>query len=559
MKTINLLLISLLIPFTGIANNEKKVESNVKNVTVFLNSAQVTRTANVNIEAGVNDLIFEGVSPYLNTKSIQARGTGKYIILDVQYRIKYPEPQATIVSTLPQQILRGIKLLEDSLSDLSFDIENIYNKKEVLNLEKNVLLQNKFMQGNVDTIPELKDAMEYLRKQLNDINLELNKLNRQNYNLTKLQSRQQERLNELKAYNSHINPPKQESPKYQIVVTVSSDYPAQGKITLEYMVNNAGWSPEYDIRAEGTDKPINLVYKANVYQNSGEDWDNVNLKLSTITPNLSNNKPILPIQYLSYYYNNVVELCSKNRESKKDMNEAVAYGGASMQDEDIQLDYSKIPASNSAQYTQVQQTMTNVEFDIKLAYSIPSDGQYHKVAIQNYELKTEYYHYLVPRIDKQAYLIARIADWGNLDLLTANANIYFEGTYVGETTINPSIMQDTLELSLGKDRGIIVERKKNLDEQRNVLIGSNVIKSISYEIIIKNNKLFASNLIIEDQLPISQQTDIKIQTIELSNAKHNETTGMLKWNLKLNSKESKTIKFSYEIEHNKDKQLANLF
>jgi len=303
MKTIVYLFICILVPVFSFSNNEKTLTSTVKNVTVFLNSAQVNRTANFSIETGITDLIFEGISPFINDKSMQVNGIGNITIIDVKYRIKQPEVKLFVVNTLPPKIVNDIKLLEDSLNNLAFDLEDITNKKEVLNLEKKVLLLNKFMQGTVDTIPELKDAMAYLRKQLNDINAELNKIKRDEFRLSSNKNDMQNRLNNLKAYNTQENPEKPEEEKHQIVVTVSSDSPEQGRLTINYMVSNAGWNPEYDIRAEGTDKPVTLVYKANVYQNSGEEWKNVNLKLSTITPNQSYAKPGLSVLYLNYLYN----------------------------------------------------------------------------------------------------------------------------------------------------------------------------------------------------------------------------------------------------------------
>ncbi len=558
MKTIQFLIACLLISSITLANKEKTLKSKIKNVTVFLSTAQVQRTASLTIEAGLTELIFDGVSPYINTESIQAKGNGNFIILDVQYRIKQPEPIPPSNIVIPQKILQDIRLLSDSLSFINFDIDDLNNKKEVLELEKRVLLQNKFMQGNVDTIPELKQAMEYLRVQLNDINKELNVLKRENFKLTKISTRMSKRLTELNAYNKHVNPVKPQKPKHQVVVTVSSEVSTGGNMTINYIVTNAGWTPEYDIRVNGTNKPVTLVYKANVYQNTGEDWKNVKLKLSTIIPNASNVKPLLPVLYLNYY--NPYAYNSRDDKARR----GIALSAKSDAPACADLSYSEqeySPALTSADYTQIQQTMTNVEYDIKLPYSINSDGKYHKVAVKNYKLKAEYYHYLVPRVDKQAYLIAKVTDYSTLDLLPAEASIYFEGTYVGKTNINTSMMQDTMELALGTDRGIVVERKKSKDEEemKYELIGNNVVKKITYNIKIKNNKLSATHIIIEDQIPVSQNEDIKIKTIKTADANYNELNGMLKWKIDLSSKATKNLKFSYNIEYNRNKQLANIF
>ena len=553
LKTVAILFIAIIFPFILNADNEKLVNSKVKNVTVFLNAAQVNRVGNFSIEQGITDLIFEGVSPYLNTKSIQVKGSGKYTIIDVQYRIKYPEPKLPENIEIPAKIVRDIKLLEDSISILNFDLEDVRTRTSNLKMEQNILLQNKLIQGNTDTIPELKSAMEYLRKQLLDINSELSKLKRQEFLLSKVYYEKQNRLTELKSYNSKVNPVKTELPKYQIVVTVSADFATEGNMNVEYLVNNAGWTPEYDIRAEGIDKPITLVYKANVFQNSGENWENVKLRLSTVSPNENKTKPNLTVQYLNFIQYQVAECASSKQPMLFNSKEkSVDY----LKDERAMTDMPL--AGYSYQYTQQQQTMTNIEYDIKLDYSIPSDGQYHKVAIQNQELKTEYFHYLVPRLDKQAFLIAKITDWGKYDLLSANANIYFEGTYVGETQINTSIMKDTMELSLGKDRSIIAERIKNIENVRNVLIGVNQIKTIEYNIKIKNNKTSVCNLIIEDQMPVSQSKEIIVTPLETSKSEFNKTTGMMIWRTKINVGETKNFKFSFEIESDKNKTLANL-
>ena len=552
MKT-TLIIIALFLSVCTLASNETILKSSVKKVTVFLNSAQVYRSADFSANAGITELVFEGVSPYLNSKSIQVTGKGDYVILDVQYRVKQPvipEPQ---FQTLPPKIVKDIELLNDSLSQLAFDIENIANKKNNLELEKKVLLGNKFMQGNADTIPELVASMEYLRKQLNDINTTMNLIRRQEYKILKEKSRMESRLNDLNNYNAQVNPPVIEQPIQQIVVTIQSENTVSGNITINYMVGNAGWAPAYDIRATGVGQPVKLIQKANVYQNSGEDWKNVKLKLSTITPSTGISKPYLSPLYLGYYD------YYRSQNSKDDKRKEYA--------EDISLSErgfaagttSSAPVFTSAQFTQVNQTMTSVEYEINLPYNIPTDGKTHIVAVQDLDLKAEFVHYLVPRIDKQAYLVAKITEWGSFDLLPASANIYFEGTFVGETQINTGIMSDTLELSLGVDRGLIVERKKNKDEIRNELIGNNVIKTIKYDIVIKSNKLMNTNIIIEDNLPLSQEQGIKIEKINLGGAEQNETTGLLTWKIKLDSKQSKTISYSYTIEYDKDKPLANIF
>jgi uncharacterized protein (TIGR02231 family) len=553
MKTIFFILAGIILINSVFAENERIVKSNVDNVTVFLSSAQVYRTGSFTAETGISEIIFEGVSPYLNSGSIQVNGKGNFTILDVQFRVVQPTPPAPQNQPLPLQIVRDIDILLDSITQMNFEIENLANKRDALQVEKNVLLSNKYMQGNVDTIPELAPAMEYLRKQLNSINDQLMLIKKNEYQINKKLTGMQSRMDVLQSYNSHINPVVLENPKYQIVVTITAKESVSGNMTVNYMVSNAGWSPAYDIRANGVGQPIQLVHKANVYQNTGEDWKNAKLKLSTISPDQNYTKPYLPVLYLSYYNPYVYNTVSDAKYKCESM-----AGGVAGEAERGLDDYNS-PALTSVDFTQVNYTMTNIEYDIDLVYTIPSDGKSHVVAVQDHKLNAEFYHYLVPRLDKNAFLIARITDWGKLDLLPGNANIYFEGTYVGQTNINTGILSDTLDLALGKDRGLIVERTKSKDENKNELIGNNVIKSLTYDIKLKNNKLTALNVIIEDQIPLSQTEEIKVKPVDYGKAEYAETTGLLKWKLKLAPNQTQTLNFSYDVTYNKDKQLANLY
>lgn len=547
MKT--LFFIPLLFLATSIcAENEVVLTSKPKKVTVFLNSAQVTRGATFSAEAGVTNLVFEGVSPYLDTRNMQATGKGDFIILDVQYRLKQPVVKEPSTGVIPAKIVKSIELLEDSLVQLGFEIDDIVGKKDALLLEKKTLLSNKFMQGNADTIPDLKMAMEYLRKQLNDINNQWNILKRQEFQLQSKKTKMERRLSELKNFNAYQNPVVPELPVHQIVVTIQSKAAITGSVSVYYTVQNAGWSPSYDIRATSASQPVKLVQKANVYQNTGEDWKDVKLTLSTITPSAGISKPVLPVYYLgyNYYMGNV-------RTRSDDMRMAGAPAAMSRSVTEAEVD-----AGSSAMYTQTNQTLTNAEYEIDLSYSIPSDGKSHLIAIKEHNLKAEFVHYLMPEISKHAWLVAKITDWNNLDLLSATANIYFDGTFVGETSLNTGLFSDTLELALGTDRSLVVERKRNKDEQKNAIIGSNVIKTVSYTLNIKNNKLSEVNLVIEDRMPISNDAEIKVEKVNLAGAVHNESSGLLTWKAKVTSGQTKAITFSYSIEYDKNKPLAIL-
>lgn len=536
--------------------NEKDVESKIKEVTIFPSSAQITRTGTFSTTAGVTEIILSDVSPYLNQSSIQAKGKGNFTILDVQFRVKQPEIVLSNNNELPPKIVREIAILEDSIAYLNFDLSDLRDNISALELEKNILLNNSLVTGHGgDTITELKATMEYFRIRINDINDQIQKLKRDEFKMSREYTRMNTRLNELKAYNQQENPtPPNNKPIYQVVVTVSADYAVNGTIEINYMVSNAGWIPTYDLKTSGVENPVQLIYKANVWQNTGEEWKDAKLRLSTITPTANNVKPILPVTYLSYYNYNTIETISTGG-SKKDRK--ASYGApASAEREEAMAD---LDANYAYNYTSMNQTMTNVEFDIKLNYTIPTDGQYHIIPIQNETIPTNYVYYIVPKVETQAFLIAKLTDWQELDLLPGSANIYFDGTFVGETQINPSTLSDTLELALGRDRSLQIERKQLKNETDSKLVGSVVTKTLTYQITLKNTKPANVDIVLQDNIPVSTTEDIKVKVIDNGKANYTESSGMLFWRGKLKSGETQKYTFSYEVEYDSSKPIAGNF
>ena len=534
------------------ASNEKFIKSTVKNVTVFTQGAQVFRSAPVNLATGITELVFSGLSSSMNPSSIQAGGKGNFIILEVKQNIKYPEPQNPDEGSLPKHIQREIKFIEDSIQELSFNSDFLTERKNALLLEKNMILKNKLTsgEGKSDSLPILKEAMEFFRIKLNDINSQLNKIKRNEKHILDDNRRLTARLDDLKKYKSTEDAVKKYEPLYQVIVTVSSEVPTEGTIDVSYTVSNAGWTPSYDLRSGNANSTVQLNYKANVFQNSGEAWNDVRLKLSTSNPNRSNIKPTLPVWYINYYYpRRSLEMTTGALDRPMMKPNAL--------DEDLEKKEKALsPAESAANYSQIVETMTNVEFDVKLDYTIPSDGTIHVVSVKTGDLPAEYYHYLVPKIESEAFLLAKVTGWEELNLLPGKATIFYEGTYVGETMLNPAVLDDTLELALGRDHGITITRTRLPVKQKSRLLGDEIVKTITYELKMKNNKSKTVNLVIEDQIPVSQNKDIKVELTNDGKATVNKDTGLLKWSTSVNSKENRTLSFTYTVTSGKDMPLS---
>lgn len=539
--------------------NQKKVNSKVENVTVFLSGAQVFRSSKVSMSPGITEFTFHGLSAGIDPASVQAGGKGKFIILDVKHNIEHPQPIRTVAKEMPDKLKKEMVALEDSLVDLDFELQDIRDRTDALNREKKMLTENKLMTGGgrSDSLPILIDAMEFFRKKLDDINASSLALRKKERETVKQRNRIQIRLNELKNWKAVTQAEKTEipGPDHQVIVTVSSDYATTGTIDLNYLVTQAGWSPAYDLRAKDVNEPVEITYKANVWQNSGKDWNDVKLKLSTANPRKGNNKPVLQPWRLQYYVANMIRSGNLSNLNMAVMNEAKDMDEAYFGDTSMGNNTTKNTALTSSIFSSRLNTIANFEFEIRLDYSIPADGKPHLVAVHNDKIEATYAHYCAPKVDKEAFLVAKVTDWEELNLLPGPANLYYDGTYIGKTQIDPAILSDTLELSLGRDQGLTVSRTKLKDDDKEKIIGSKKKKTITIELLVRNNKAGTVNLTIQDQIPVTRDKEIEVELLDGAGAELNENTGILTWKVVLPPQKVQKIKFTYTIKSDKDRQV----
>mgnify|MGYP000060361188 CR=1 FL=1 len=544
--------------FGAIASSEKNIKSKIENVTVFTQGAQIYRSSLVNVNSGITTLVFEGLEATIDPRSIQASGFGSFVIMDVQHSVKYPEPKEIDLTKNPKN-LKQIKMLQDSLVMIDFDIMEITDKQTSLNIEKNTLLNNRIIKGETkkDTLNLVKDALTYLREKLNNINSELLKLKKEEYRVNVKKQRIQADLIALQTYNAVTGDVIKDVTNYRVVITVSSDVATNGTMNINYVLQDAGWTPSYDLRAKGAGGNMQLTYKAQVYQNTGIDWNDVKLTLSTASPNQSNVKPVLNTWWLNYYNPYASDYKNKRSENERDKNGLVSKVGES---ESATYSWSAPVdvAQNISDYVVAEENITTVEYDIKLAYSIPSDGKTHFVAVQTKDIPANYIHFAAPKMDKDAFLVAKITNWDELNLAAGSANIYFDGTFVGESFIDPTNLSDTLDLTLGRDKNMVVTRVKQKDKTKEKLIGEDKIKTVTYEITIRNTKSSTSIFNLQDQIPVSQTKDIVVTLAEASGGELDEASGIVNWKFNLKPKETKKVTISYTVKFPKDKALAGL-
>lgn len=526
------LLALLFVTHLAEGQQEKAVDSKISHVTVFLSKAQVTREVKTRIGEGRTDLIFSGLTSVIDPNSIQVSATGNFTLLGITHRQNF----------LNDQPVSGrMKILKDSVEDLKQKITLETVEKQILDKEEQMLLSNQKIGGTEQSLPveELKNMADFFRRRLIEIASARLRHDEAIKEITERLSKVEQQLrsqNELASRHSS-----------EIVVSVSSKSTTEANLLLNYVVSNAGWVPLYDLRASNTREPLTLHYKANVYQRTGENWNNVRLKLSTANPTSGSVKPELRPWELDYYQRDYYR---KLRERATAPAPAAIGKSESAQ--------AAADAGTVADFVTVQQTAVNTEFDISVPYTVNSAAQPTVVDIGRYEMKASYQYVVTPKLDPDAFLMAGTTGWSDLNLLPGQANVFFEGGFVGKTFIDPASFRDTLFISMGRDKRIVVKREKIKDFNSHAVIGLNQKQLHGFEINVRNNKAEPITITVEDQIPVSKNSEIEVSATDLGGAALTPLNGKLEWDITLKPNESRRLFYQFEVKFPKEKLVAGL-
>ena len=526
-----ILVISFPLLFNGQIIEEKKISTDISFATVYLNSAEISRVTNITLKKGQTLLIFEGLSTVIDDKSVRVTIGNDIDILQISTSINYLIKE----NDKPQ-----IKILNDSLEIIKISLQVYTDELDAYRIEKDLLLSNMEIGGsnNGVSIDELKATADYYRSRIMEINKKVTKISQlsQKYQLDK--NRIQNQLNELNAKSSYS--------RKEVRILVESNKTINTDLTLKYMVNFAGWSPVYDLKAKDTDSPISLVYRAKVFNNTGIDWENITLTLSTNDASVSNSKPILSTSYLrevATVYGNMYKGTGYVQQSNQPVQAPSDFGGKyNVSDDEISIDF---------EYEAVVPVLSH-EFEITKKYSVPADDKPYLVYISEKELDADYKHYAVTKLDPGVFLLAQITGWEDLNLIDGPANVYYAGSYIGKSFISTRNVSDTLDFSLGRDNKVIVTRHKINKYNSSQLIGNKKKTTFAYSYELKNNHKTAIDIVLSDQIPVSESDDIEVKIIEISNGEVNETTGEVVWKVHLQPGELKKIEFTFSVKYPKN-------
>ena len=613
--------------------DNKKVTPSIKHVTVFTNGAQVERSLSVNLLAGEQMITFTDLSPYTDVKSMQIKARGKLTVLGVNYRTIHPDSLQRVKQLREAEKL--VKSTDEKERELKAQLEVVNAQLEMVKTNSSI--------GNRTTVTPLaniKELNNYYAQETLELKKKAIAIDQELEKLAEIREKQEKTVDSIA--------------RIKLKTMTEADLTLQvaqaGKVEfdLTYYVRNAGWYPTYDLRSEGLGLPLQLSYKANMFQNTKEEWNNISVTLSSANPSRSNIAPELRTYWIDYgklaprydnelgtegsvsgvvldeegepligcsvmvvgtslgtvtdvngrysialprgknqlrfaYVGYLSQTSSVNgstlnvrmKEDSAALQEVVVIGygvskkgrgKTSRKREDASMIEGKVPGVAVSKEPEMpeseliavneQRAQFGYEFEIKQPLTLLSDGKTTTTEIARYQLPATYQYLGIPRADKDAFLVADATDWQQYSLLEGEANVYFENSFVGKTILDPTVANDTLHFSLGRDNGIRMQRTKVSARSTRRLLASNQEQDMTWRITVKNSRKEAVSLLLQDQIPVSQNSNITVTTEELSGGQLDKSTGIIVWQLQLQPNEQREFIVQYRVKYPKNRQLT---
>lgn len=605
MKLVFSIGLSLLSIFALSANEDaKKVKASLGEATVFFNGAELIHKATSNVTKGVNDIWITDLSPNIDINSLKISTTKGVIVASHEYSLDYIN-QKTVSST-EKSLKDSIKYYEKQI--LEIDINEQANSEVIELLKANKSIAGSQTGLSVAELTRMVDYYTTKSKELYRVSKELKtQKDKAKEGLDRVKNQlEQESAKNIKAIGI-------------LKLNLTSPIVGTTDFVITYFTKSANWIPYYDVNVPSAGEQIQISGKAKVAQTTGLDWQKVKLSLSTATPSVNKEAPLFNAWFLDYENNTIARRLSGrapgvslsqnsalygsslafNRMSSSDENKIAIRGtaskdefkkplyminGAIASEEELQgIDPSMIEkmdvlkdASATAIYGSsgsngvilvTTKSMTdfvkrdegelNAVYNIDLPYTILGNGKIQSIDLQSHSVSAEFKHYSVPKLDQEVFVLADIADWQKLGLLSGKANVTFAGTYVGETVINAASISKKLTLTLGTDKRVSVKREKLQDFSSQKFLGSSTKQDFAYKITVKNNQTKPVKMVLKDQYPLSNQKDIQVELLkETTEASHiNEEVGVLNWEFELAAGESKEFRVAYSVKYPKDKRI----
>jgi uncharacterized protein (TIGR02231 family) len=527
------------------------VSSTITAVTVYTDRAVVTRSGTVELGGSIAELVFANLPESINDQSLQVsgKGTAAATILDVSVKRTYVDftPNARV------------KELEDQLRGYGKQLRGLNDRTNVLQAQTVMLdrMEAALFAPPTKDVPrpdltQFTNSLTYLTEQKAKIIAENATLDEQREELQNKTNTAQNQLNELRGAGGK---------GYKTVtVRVSAASAGNLEVALSYTVPGASWVPSYDARVLSTERAVALSYFGVVRQNTGEEWKDVALTLSTARPGLGGGAPALSVWNLDVYNPVVIGRMNetdarRERTAKSAMPASVAINLQGMtSDAPAEMKDAELASAT------IEAGATSASFKIASAASVPSDNSPQKVPITSAKLNASPEYLTVPKRLATAYLTAKVYNNSEFPLLAGAMNVFLDGTFVATSSLRTVMAGEKFDLALGADEGISVKHKRVARFAEDTGL-TNSGKRITYEylITIQNNKRTAERVIVADQVPLSRNEKIVVKLLS-PDAKDVKPTdeGTLKWSLDLKPGEKRELTVKFTVEYANEVNVTGL-
>ncbi len=560
MRIIFLLSIILVQPFFSTAQDTLRVRPALRNANVYFGyGAELTHEGKLRLGNGTRILLLEGISTSVDPNSLQVNLPEGVALLSQQYRVYQPPVPPSKYQKQTEALLDSNRLLSKEITRY----QNLIGIDQEILVKTGLLIESP-LKDPADRPVLAADVLRLLDVYTARIEKAKLAIFQWQTEIEKLQRKIQENQKLIQQWSRQEAMPIEEVG--QLFLQVLTDRPDDYPVKISYYTPQAGWTANYDLRVNSKENKVKLIYKASLTQTTGIAWKQVKLTLSTGTPNFGVQAPILTPWYLQLYVPELYrqsQLRSVNANANviQSMTESKSLADHVVKEADqyrLAPPPVSVDPSTVGNYITLQQGQLNTSYEIQLPYDVPADGQLQQVNIQERSVAASLKNYAVPKLDREAYLLAEVADWQNLDLIPGVANIIMDDTYVGKTQIDPNSTADTLNLSLGRDKRIVLKRTKVRETAPAKSSGGTTKQMCTFEITVKNNKVTPVQLLLKDQHPLSAVKEVEVTLEDSGEAEVNPETGVLTWKVDLKPGESKTYRFVYSVKHPRDKRILNL-
>ncbi|WP_342639468.1 DUF4139 domain-containing protein [Proteus faecis] len=502
--------------------------------TIFLRGAELNNNVTLNLPAGQSEVVLSNVANNIDPKSLSINIDNDDVIINTINVKKIP-----IAPSYPS----AITVLMEKQRDINKKIEEL-NINIKVGDEQIVLLKDQsfFGYGETQSLEQSSQKFDFISQKMTSI------LNQQKIAREEI-AELTEQLEELNR-QLEINMPVIAKEKTQIVLSLGTSKNLTSKMHISYITPDAGWSPAYDIRSQGMDKPILLTYKADVIQNTGLNWDKVKLVLTSTNPSLNITAPTLSPWYLALYNDN-----AKFRSKSMSMEMASAPSPTMMREESHEKQLNK----GVTRYVTTNNNGINLSHAIALPYTLKNSTEPNTLVINQKEVVADYRYLTTPKLVEEVYLQAEVKDWENLNLLNGRTNIYYMNSFVGNSYINTNELTELLSIPFGIDKNIQISRINNEKIRKEpIFIGTTIEQKESYTIKVRNTYNSPVKVTIYDQLPLSQENNINVADAVYKDGVLNKDTGEIEWNITLGAKEEKSLPLNYTLSYPKNRQIMGL-